>query len=181
MPRNMKKKKINTSCGLLWRCIRTQASRQAENEGWELLIRNISPDVHSSLGQFSHVCWRLSMLFNPREISDQRFSIGFKSGDVAEQFMCCTFSCSRKSMTYRARYAGVLSSWNTKFTWKSLIYFPGDVCTGTDPWINPVDFPLLWKAPHIVTPPRPPTCTLDNTHSSSRVLWACLHTRTRPS
>ena len=133
----------------------TQGSIHSQNEGWELLIRNISSNVHHSLGQFSHVCWGLSMLFNPRDISDQRFSIGFKSGYIADQSMCWAFSSPTKS----------------KFTWYWSM-FPSST------WNS--DFPLLWKASHIVTPP-PSACTLGSTHSSSRASWACLRTRTRPS
>ena len=44
-----------------------------------------------------------------------------KSGNIADQYMCCTYSSSRKSMTRHARFIGSLSSWNTKFAWKSLL------------------------------------------------------------
>ena len=153
------------------------------------MIRNISPDVHNSLSQFSHVCWGLSILFNPREISDQRLSIGFKFGEIASQSMCCTFSSSRKSMTRRAQYGEALSSSNTQFAWKSLLANGSILVSRTRMYwywsmlpssMWSLDFPLLWKAPHIVTPP-PPACTLGSTHSSSRASWACLRTRTRPS
>ena len=121
----------------------------------------------------------LSMSFNPRGISDHRFSIGFKFGDIAGQSMCCSFSSSRKSMTCRVRSAGPLTSRNTTFAWKSLLANASILVSRTrmywhwsmfpsSTWSS--DFPRLWMAPHIVTPP-PPACTLGSTRSSSRASW----------
>jgi len=74
--------------------------------------------------QMSTTAWVNSATFvegGPGEISDQMFTIGFKSGDKAGQSMWCTFASSRKSMTRRDRSVGPLSSWNTKFAWKYLL------------------------------------------------------------
>ena len=56
MPSNMNKYSILrvASSGVVYG---TQESRHAQNESWELLIRNISPHVHNSLGQFNYICW----------------------------------------------------------------------------------------------------------------------------
>ena len=85
---------------------------------WSGISRQMSTTAWVSSATF--VGW-LSMFFNPREISDQRFSIEFKSDDKEGQSMCCTFSSSRKSMTRHAQCAEALSSWNTKFVLKYLL------------------------------------------------------------
>jgi len=153
---------------------------------WSGISRQISKPTWVSSATF---VGGLSILFNPREVSDHRFSIGFKYGDIAVQSMCCTISSSRKSMTCRARCAEALSSWNTNLSRKSLLANRSILVPGTRMhWYWSMfpsstwswDFPLLWQAAHIVIPP-PPVCTLGSTRSSSIASWACQRTRSRSS
>jgi len=88
----------------------TQASRHAQNEGIGSGISRQMP-ITAWVRRAKFV-GRLSMLFNPHQISDQRFSIDFKYGGIAGQYICCSFSSSRKSMMRHTRCAGTLSSWN---------------------------------------------------------------------
>ena len=108
-------KLFSTSYGLFWRCIKYASVKECSTQ----ILRASDPEYLARCpqqpGSFQPLWFGgLSMFFNPREMSDQRFSIGFKSGNIAGQSMCCTFSSSRKSMTHHARYAGPLSFWNRK-------------------------------------------------------------------
>jgi hypothetical protein len=89
--------KADESCQAIWRkkilCVAssnveygTQASRHAQNEGWEHLIRNISTNAHNSLGQESQVCWEVVYVvqstsdFRPKVLD--RFQIRWHSRPI---------------------------------------------------------------------------------------------------